>query len=150
MLQNPRLEDYQEMVDYLAANRVLDYGGEDMFQIRSVKVFFDGALGSRGAAFYEDYADDPGNTGVFEIRPKHLYEVVRAGLETGMQVAPHAIGTRGNGVFLDQVEQALSENPVEDHRFRWFLVINGLLVSMLMRGWFTGFRVIIEFEREMC
>lgn len=118
MLQNPRLEDYQAAVEYFADNRLVNYGGEDMFQVRSVKVFFDGALGSRGAAFYEPYADDPGNRGVFEIRPEHLFDVVRAGLETGMQVAPHAIGTRGNGVFLDQVERALSENPVEDHRFR--------------------------------
>ena len=118
MLQNPRLQEFQQMAEYFATNRVVNYGGEDMFQVRSVKVFFDGALGSRGAAFYEPYDDDPENRGVFEIRPEHLYDVVRAGLETGMQVAPHAIGTRGNGVFLDQVERALSENPVEDHRFR--------------------------------
>lgn len=118
MLQNPRLAEYQEMVDYFATNRVVGYGGEDMFQVRSVKVFFDGALGSRGAAFYEPYSDDTENRGVFEIRPEHLFDVVRAGLETGMQVAPHAIGTRGNGVYLDQVERALAESPTADHRFR--------------------------------
>lgn len=117
MLQNPRL-DYDESVAYFNEHKVSNYGGEDLFQVRSVKVFFDGALGSRGARFYEPYEDDPGNTGVFEIRPEHLEDVVRAGLETGMQVCPHSIGTRGNGEFLDLVERALAENPVEDHRFR--------------------------------
>ena len=117
MLQNPRLE-YDETVAYFNEHKVLNYGGDDLFQVRSVKVFFDGALGSRGARFYEPYDDDPENTGVFEIRPEHLYDVVRAGLETGMQVCPHSIGTRGNGEFLDLVARGLEENPVEDHRFR--------------------------------
>jgi len=117
MLQNPRL-DYDETVDYFNEHRVLNYGGEHLFQVRSVKVFFDGALGSRGARFYEPYDDDPENTGVFEIRPEHLRDVVRAGLATGMQICPHNIGTRGNGEFLDAVERALEDNPVDDHRFR--------------------------------
>ena len=117
MLQNPRLSR-EESVEHFLAHRVLNYGGDHLFQVRSVKVFFDGALGSRGAALYEPYEDDPASTGVFEIRPEHLYDVVRAGLETGMQICPHSIGTRGNGTYLDVVERALAENPVEDHRFR--------------------------------
>jgi predicted amidohydrolase YtcJ len=115
MLQNPRDGDLES---YFREHRVLDYGGDQMFQVRSIKVFFDGALGSRGAAFFEDYEDDPGNTGVFEIRPEHLYDVSVAALKTGMQVCPHSIGPRANATFLDQVERALIEVPVEDHRFR--------------------------------
>lgn len=117
MLQNPRLS-FEETVDYFQQHRVVNYGGNHFLQVRSVKVFFDGALGSRGAAFYEPYTDDPGNTGVFEIRPDHLYDVARAGLFTGMQIAPHAIGMRGNGEWLDQFSRALQDHPVDDHRFR--------------------------------
>lgn len=117
MLKNPRLS-YDETVAYYKKHRVLNYGGEGMFQVRSVKVHFDGALGSRGAAFYNDYSDDPGNRGVLEVPPDHLYDIARAGLVTGMQICPHAIGMRGNGLFLDQIERALQEHPVEDHRFR--------------------------------
>ncbi|MGI9262819.1 MAG: amidohydrolase [Woeseiaceae bacterium] len=115
MIQNPRKGDLE---GHFRKHRVINYGGHDLFQVRSVKVFFDGALGSRGAAFYEPYADDPGNVGVTEIPPEHLYEVALAGLKAGVQVAPHSIGIRGNGVMLDMFEKALQEYPVNDHRFR--------------------------------
>ena len=115
MIQNPRKGDLEA---HFRQHRVVNYGGEDLFQVRSVKVFFDGALGSRGAAFYEPYSDDPGNTGVTEIPPEHLYEVALAALKADVQVAPHSIGIRGNGVMLDMFEKALMEFPVNDHRFR--------------------------------
>lgn len=115
MIQNPREGDLEA---HFREHRVINYGGRDMFQVRSVKVFFDGALGSRGAAFYEPYSDDPDNVGVTEIPPEHLYEVALAGLRAGVQIAPHSIGIRGNGVMLDMFEKALKEYPVSDHRFR--------------------------------
>lgn len=115
MLQNPREGDLEE---YFSAHRVVDYGGRDLFQVRSVKVFFDGALGSRGAALFEPYSDDPENRGVYEIRPEHLYEVSIAALRTGMQVCPHAIGPRAVKETLDIYEEAFIEAPGEDVRFR--------------------------------
>lgn len=117
MLQNPRL-GYDDTVEYFRQHRVVNYGGEDMLQVRSVKMFFDGALGSRGAAFFEPYHDDPGNRGVTEVPPEHVYDVARAGLEAGMQICPHAIGIRGNAEYLDAVAKALADKPVKDHRFR--------------------------------
>ena len=115
MLQNPREGNLEE---YFTEHRVVDYGGRDLFQVRSVKVFFDGALGSRGAALFEPYADDPENLGVYEIRPEHLYEVSVAALRTGMQVCPHAIGPRAVKDVLDIYEEAFVEAPGEDVRFR--------------------------------
>jgi predicted amidohydrolase YtcJ len=115
MIQNPRKGDLEA---HFRKHRVINYGGRDMFQVRSVKVFFDGALGSRGAAFYEPYSDDPGNIGVTEIPPEHLFDVALAGLKAGVQIAPHSIGIRGNGVMLDMFELALKEYPVNNHRFR--------------------------------
>ena len=115
MLQNPREGD---LFEHFKKNRVVNYGGQNMLQVRSVKVYFDGALGSRGAALYKPYQDDPHNIGVTEIPPEHLYDVAIAGLKSGMQIAPHAIGTRGNGWLLDEFEKAMKTVPVKDPRFR--------------------------------
>jgi predicted amidohydrolase YtcJ len=117
MLQNPRRGDLEE---YYSQHRVVNYGGRDLFQVRSVKVFFDGALGSRGAALLEPYSDDPGNVGIYEIRPEHLYDVSVAALNTNMQVCPHSIGPRAVRENLDIFERAFAaaESPPADVRFR--------------------------------
>jgi len=115
MLQNPREGD---LAAYFRKYRILDYRGKHFLTVRSVKVFFDGALGSRGAAFFEPYEDDPGNVGIFEVPPEHVTEVARAALQTGMQVCAHAIGIRGNSMLLDAYEKAIREYPGLDHRFR--------------------------------
>lgn len=115
MLQNPREGDLEA---YFSEHRVVDYGGRHLFQVRSVKVFFDGALGSRGAALFEPYSDDPENRGVYEIRPEHLFEVSVAALNTGMQVCPHAIGPRAVKETLDIYEEAFLEAEAAGARFR--------------------------------
>ncbi len=115
MLSNPG--EGADIEAYLDKNRVPEYGGH-MLCARSVKLFADGALGSRGALMYEPYADRPGYTGLMTITEEHLLNVCRAALATGFQVCTHAIGTRGNGMTLDAYEQALSEHPADDHRFR--------------------------------
>ena len=86
--------------------------------IRAVKLYADGALGSRGAALLEPYADDPHNTGLLVSPPAHLEAVAERALRAGFQVCVHAIGDRGNRVVLDAFEQALKAAPVADHRFR--------------------------------
>ena len=86
--------------------------------IRSVKLYADGALGSRGAALLEPYSDDPGNRGLLVSTPEHLEAVAERALRAGFQVCVHAIGDRGNRVALDAFEGALKAVPVADHRFR--------------------------------
>ncbi|HEX6966252.1 MAG TPA: amidohydrolase [Gemmatimonadaceae bacterium] len=86
--------------------------------IRSIKMYMDGALGSRGAALLDPYSDDPGNSGLFVTPPAHIREVAIEALKHGFQVCVHAIGDRGNRTVLDQFEAALKEVPVADHRFR--------------------------------
>lgn len=73
----------------------------DRLAVRSVKFYIDGALGSRGAALLDDYADDPGNRGLLQQRPEAFRENVRAALRCGFQVNTHAIGDRGNRIVLD-------------------------------------------------
>src|SRR4029077_10109794 len=86
--------------------------------IRSIKLYADGALGSRGAALLDPYSDDPKNTGLLKSAPEHLRDVSTRALQHGFQVATHAIGDRGNRVALDAYEAALKAVPTVDHRFR--------------------------------
>lgn len=87
--------------------------------VRAVKMYGDGALGSRGAWLLEPYEDDPGNSGFPTTPPDMIYEAARFGLEHGWQVCTHAIGDRGNRMMLDMYEKAMDEFPhVKDHRFR--------------------------------
>lgn len=106
-----------DLTAYFKKHRLEDYGNH-FLSVRSVKLFFDGALGSRGAAFFEPYSDDPENKGLLRITPEYIYRVSKAALQAGMGVNTHCIGIRGNRLCLDAYEKALLENPVKDHRFR--------------------------------
>ncbi|MGD8539736.1 MAG: amidohydrolase [Candidatus Aminicenantes bacterium] len=106
-----------DLVKYFKSHRIDEYG-DHMLSVKSIKLFFDGALGSRGAAFFEPYADDPSNTGLLRITTDYIYEVSKAALEADMGVNTHCIGIRGNSLCLDAYERAFKENPKEDHRFR--------------------------------
>jgi predicted amidohydrolase YtcJ len=86
--------------------------------IRAIKLYADGALGSRGAALLDPYSDDPKNSGLLKTTPEHLRDVSTRALQHGFQVATHAIGDRGNRVALDAYEAALKAVPTVDHRFR--------------------------------
>ena len=86
--------------------------------IRAIKLYADGALGSRGAALLDPYTDDPKNSGLLKTTPAHLRDVSTRALQHGFQVATHAIGDRGNRVALDAYEAALKAVPTVDHRFR--------------------------------
>lgn len=74
--------------------------------VRAVKLFADGALGSRGAALHEDYADEPGNRGLLVTPPGVLRAKVRAVAQAGFQPAVHAIGDRAVSLVLDAFEAA--------------------------------------------
>jgi predicted amidohydrolase YtcJ len=63
-------------------------------EVRAVKLFADGALGSRGAALIDDYADDPGNRGLFLTPPERLRDRIERVAREGFQPAVHAIGDR--------------------------------------------------------
>jgi predicted amidohydrolase YtcJ len=86
--------------------------------VRAIKLYADGALGSRGAALLGPYNDDPGNTGLLVSTPEHLRDRSIWALKSGFQVATHAIGDRGNRNALDAYEAALKAVPTVDHRFR--------------------------------
>jgi predicted amidohydrolase YtcJ len=86
--------------------------------VRAIKMYADGALGSRGAAMLQPYSDDPGNVGLLLTPQRELQRIADLALRKGFQVATHAIGDRGNRVALDVYDSALRKNPTADHRFR--------------------------------
>jgi predicted amidohydrolase YtcJ len=86
--------------------------------VRSIKLYADGALGSRGAALLAPYSDDHSNSGLLLTRPEEIQRIATGALRSGFQVAVHAIGDRGNRVVLDAYDAALKAVPVSDHRFR--------------------------------
>jgi len=86
--------------------------------VRGIKLYGDGALGSRGAALLDPYADDAQNTGLLVMQPEYIRGVSEQALRNGWQLATHAIGDRANRIALDAYAAAFKTVPVADHRFR--------------------------------
>ena len=117
MLGNPGYDNQTAYENYLSDNMFDSYAGHRL-SVKSIKLFMDGALGSRGAAMFEDYSDRPGYTGLLTLSGEDALMVSRAALAADAQVCTHAIGDKGNRLILDAYEQALAEHPTPDHRFR--------------------------------
>jgi predicted amidohydrolase YtcJ len=89
------------------------------FELRAIKLFVDGAMGSRGGLLFRPYSDDPGNSGLLLIDPKVLEATTAAALKHGWQVCTHAIGDKGNALVLDAYAAALKAVPeARDPRLR--------------------------------
>jgi hypothetical protein len=92
---------------------------EHWLTIRSIKVFTDGALGSRGAALIEPYSDAPNTKGLVTTPENDLHRLTVRALRSGMQLAVHAIGDLGNRITLNAFARALKEVPsARDPRLR--------------------------------
>jgi predicted amidohydrolase YtcJ len=74
---------------------------QDRLALRAVKLYMDGALGSRGAALQEDYADSPRNRGLLFMPADKLHETVKHLAGLGYQVNIHAIGDAANHAVLE-------------------------------------------------
>jgi predicted amidohydrolase YtcJ len=88
--------------------------GDGRVVVGALKLWLDGALGSRGAALHADYCDDPGNRGLVLIPPDELERLVREARDAGFQACVHAIGDRANTLALDAMERV----GVAGRRFR--------------------------------
>ncbi|HHL42285.1 MAG TPA: amidohydrolase, partial [Hellea balneolensis] len=89
---------------------------------RAIKLYIDGALGSRGAALLEPYDDDPENTGLFLVKKQDIMPIFKRALREGMQISTHAIGDRANQTMLDWYEEAFAAIPENERKIskpRW-------------------------------
>src|SRR6059058_5668078 len=88
------------------------------FTQRTIKVIFDGALGSRGAALLKPYSDAQETSGFLTEKPEDLRPMFEEALRRGIQVETHAIGDRANHVILDLYEQAFKAVPPDQRKIR--------------------------------
>lgn len=82
-----------------------------MLVTRSVKAFYDAALGSRGALLLEDYSDRPGHRGVGGSEYGFDRDLMAAMMKRGFQAVIHAIGDAGNREALDFIESVVRAQP---------------------------------------
>ena len=81
----------------------------DYLNVRSFKVYGDGALGSRGANLLSDYSDDPGNSGFLLETEANYDELAKTIYDMGFQMNTHCIGDRTDRVILDIYAKYLPE-----------------------------------------
>ncbi len=82
--------------------------GDGRLVVGAVKLWLDGALGSRGAALHSPYCDDPANTGLVLVPPEDVERLAREVSARGFHVWVHAIGDRANTMVLDVFERVIA------------------------------------------
>jgi predicted amidohydrolase YtcJ len=97
-----------------------EIGGNDArLTIRALKLYADGALGSRGAALIDPYSDDPGNRGLTLTSTDILRRSASEALEKGFQVCVHAIGDRANSMTLKVYQEVLGSHAAKPDEVRF-------------------------------
>jgi predicted amidohydrolase YtcJ len=99
------LSDDDVLLDtWFRSGTLVGYGGK--LTVRAVKLYADGALGSRGAALLAPYSDDPSNSGLLVSTEQHMEAVARRARTAGFQANAHAIGDRGVRNVIDAFANA--------------------------------------------
>ncbi len=98
-----------ETFDALSKEGPIESYADDKLALLSVKLYSDGALGSRGAAMIEEYTDDPGNYGLLFSSQEEMNGFIMKTAGQGFQTNVHAIGDNGNRQVLDAFENAQNE-----------------------------------------
>jgi predicted amidohydrolase YtcJ len=78
----------------------------DNLKLVGIKIYLDGALGSRGAELFEEYEDDPGNFGLALSDDNEVIELMQKAASMNMQIAVHAIGDKANHRALQLFERS--------------------------------------------
>ena len=90
---------------------------DDKLRLNGVKLYLDGALGSRGAWLKQPYTDDPGNRGLSLMGGTRLRNLMSRAALDNFQVAVHAIGDAANSEVLQAIDE-LAETYKGDRRWR--------------------------------
>lgn len=115
----------QDDFDALSKNGPLKTYGNDMYALRAVKLYSDGALGSRGAALIKPYSDEPHSHGLLFYKTAQMDAMMKKAMTRGYQVNVHAIGDAGNHQILDiyQKELAATRSAAQRHRIEHAQVV---------------------------
>jgi len=95
--------------DLLSQDGPLKSYAADLYALRAVKLYSDGALGSRGAALIAPYSDEPKSHGLLFRQNADMYAMMEKAMKRGYQVNVHAIGDAGNRQVLDGYQQLLEK-----------------------------------------
>ncbi len=107
-----------EDFDQLARKGPLKDYAEGMYALRAVKLYSDGALGSRGAALIKPYSDEPHSHGLLFFKTAQMDAMMTKAMRKGYQVNVHAIGDAGNKQILDIYQKELKATKSEAQRHR--------------------------------
>ena len=110
--------DVAQDFDALAAKGPLKGYADDMYVLRAVKLYSDGALGSRGAALIEPYSDEPKSHGLLFRKSPDIYGLMEKAMKKGYQVNVHAIGDAGNRQILDGYKKLVGSTATGALRHR--------------------------------
>ncbi|MCG2586294.1 amidohydrolase [Massilia sp. TS11] len=92
--------------------------GDDMYALRAVKLYSDGALGSRGAALLAPYSDEPKSKGLLFNSNAEMTRLIGKAMKAGYQVNVHAIGDAGNRQVIDIYGKLIKETRSVGQRHR--------------------------------
>ncbi|MDN3646056.1 amidohydrolase [Pontixanthobacter aestiaquae] len=115
---------------------------DDKLRLNGVKLYLDGALGSRGAWLKEPYADDPGNTGLPLQTSTQLRNLMSRAALDKFQLAIHAIGDAANGEVLNAIND-MSDTYDGDRRWR---IEHAQVVDMVDIGKFADHGIIASMQ----
>ena len=104
--------------DTLSKNGPLATYGSDVYALRAVKLYSDGALGSRGAALIAPYSDEPKSHGLLFRKSADIYGMMEKAMKRGYQVNVHAIGDAGNRQILDGYQRLVKKTGSVGQRHR--------------------------------
>lgn len=109
--------------------------GDEKVRYGFFKIYSDGGLGSRSAAFFEPYSDRPEMLGVLNYSQEEIDEMCQKAHDMGLQIGIHAIGDRGMHIALNAIEKVYLANPVTDPRFRVIhaSIVNEELISRMKK-----------------
>ncbi len=111
----------EELLDEYFSKGIEENLYNNQLTVRSVKLYADGALGSRGAWLLKEYHDAPGVHGHNVMKMEAIEEITARAYKAGFQVCIHAIGDRANREVLDIYERTFKlypEDAPKDPRFR--------------------------------
>ena len=121
------LSDEKANYDYLEKTGIIK---TDRLNVRSIKVYGDGALGSRGACLLKPYSDKPGHLGFLLSNPAHFDSVAARIISKGFQMCTHAIGDSANRIILKTYAKYLKGKNDLRWRIEHAQVVNEFDFSM--------------------
>jgi predicted amidohydrolase YtcJ len=111
------LEDYNLLKDSIRAYQTIGYGNNHL-TVQAIKLYMDGALGSRGAWLLSPYQDSPNHSGLNVTPISQIKNIAELAAENDFQICTHAIGDKANRITLDIYRDIFKQFP-ERENFRW-------------------------------